>query len=678
MFFLWIRCGEKGKEYYLPRLQNWSGHLHISRDATGSKGLDLPVTLLNGHAQLELPDGFHWVEGSDGTLLEHLSRISMEGAGIHLDIYAASCTGGESDMRKFDMPNEPVTIGSREDNVIQYKEKPVSRKHAILARGSDGSCQFTDCSSYGSYVNGRMISKTSCRLSFGDRIFILPSLVLVYLGNGFAVNHSQDAVFAPVLTPLTVPDAPWAQEETVCVEYHRAPRHVQQPNEDQIEIDPPIEKERNREMPVWLAVGPSMTMVLPMLVSSLVSGRSPLSSIAMIGTASALAVMWGSFNRKYQKKQSDLNEENRQKICRQYYAEIEERIQAETERERNRLLHNFLSVSECAALPAGNSHRLWERMPSHEDFLHLRLGLGERELPVKLAVRPPKITLTDDPLRNEAQRLYDRYSVMSDVPVLVPLTQIPVLGILGERMIPWLMQSLVLQAAANHSYHDVRIAVLHGEQDAQEWEFAKWLPHAYASDDRTMRMVASNPDAVQEVLSYIDSVLSMRAELRRSEQQEEQQEETAAPVIPWYLIFCTDPSILEEHPIMRYLAAADLGVTFILQTDTMERLPKECTAVIEAKEQLGAVYTMDGKMTGVRFESTTEEKLLAFSRSIAPVRIKEIVEDSAIPSLVTFLETYHARKVEEIDVRYFWNENHAWQSVKTQGRKPALCAGYLR
>ncbi|MBE5801788.1 MAG: type VII secretion protein EssC [Clostridiales bacterium] len=668
MFFLLIQCGDNGKQYYLPHVENWSGRLHIGRDVTGNESYDLSVTMLNGKASLELLEGFRWAENFDGNELKHLSRVVMEKPGVSLNIYVAKIDRKAVAMRKFVMPSHSLTIGSKGDNMIIFDEPPVSRSHASISRNRDGSAQFTDRSRNGSFVNGHFIKNTSCLLNYGDRVLILPSLVFIYLGDCFAVNHTDKATYHPSLKPVKperVQENRVGGMVSVWSEYHRAPRHVQQPNEEIIEIDPPIEKERKKDLPTWLAIGPSFTMVLPMLMSTLVSQRSMGSSLVMIGTSSALAVMWGTFNRKYQQKQGIQTEEERQRVCKQYYAEMEERILAETEREHKRLMYKYLSVGECTGLPFSREHRLWERLVSHDDFLQLRLGLGEQELPVKLSVKPPKISLTDDPLRHEAKRLYDQYSVMSNVPITISMRENSIIGILGKRSNPWLMQSLVVQAAANHSYHDVRIAILYNDEDVSQWAFAKWLPHVFASDDRSMRMAVSDPNAIRDVLAHIDSVLTMRADMQRDTANEEEGEGNKGSILPWYLVFCTDPELMEDHPIMRYLTASNLGVTFVMQTDTMEQLPKECFAVVEAKERLGAVYTMEGKMTGVRFEATTEDRLHAFSRSIAPVRIKEVVENSAIPSIVTFLETYQARKVEDIDVRYFWNENHAWQSIRT-------------
>ncbi len=662
MFFLWVRSGNNGKSYYLPEVMNWSGHLHVGSELTGSSSVALPVTALNGVFSIELPEGFNWLDGYHGNKLEHCQLVSLGNGAMKLDIHVAQCKKSDNAMRKYVLPRFPITIGSKEGNAIQYQEPSVSRTHGALAPQGNGSWQYTDHSKFGTFVNGRLLLNASKTLQYGDRITILPSLSILFLGNCIAVNHIDSLVVVPEISKLVQPAiAAPNVDNSVWKEYHRAPRHIQQPNEETIEIDPPIEKEKKKELPTWLAVGPSLTMVMPMLMSSLLMQRSMGSSLVMIGTSSALAVMWSLFNRRYQKQQSEATEAHRQIICRQYYAEMEERIQAETDRERKRLLYNYLSPSECTGLPSASNHRLWERLSTHNDFLHIRLGLGERSLPTTLSIKPDKISLTDDPLRHEAKRLHDQYSIMNNVPIVLSLKENTIIGILGDKTMPWLMQSMVLQAAANHSYHDVRIAVIHGEKEEKLWQYTKWLPHVYASDDRSLRMSVCHTSAIQEVLSHIDNVLSVRADMK--ENREEDSEETP---LPWYIVFCTDPDYLEDQSIMRYLTASDLGITFVLQAPTMERLPKECTTVIEATGQLGAVYTPDGKMTGVHFEVATEKQLESFSHTIAPVRIKEVSEDSAIPSLVTFLETYQARSINDIDIRYFWNENHAWQSVKSR------------
>ena len=669
MFFLWIRGANYGKGYFLPYANSWSGHIDVDRRVVGKNiEVRLPVVALDGVYRLKLPVGFCWENSSDceSQELRHCCRYTLIGQEIRLDIHVAVVQKKDTALRKFLFPNQVVTIGSRPDNLICYEEILVSRNHSTISRRVDGVYQYVDRSKNGSFVNGQYCSNCSIPLRMGDTIVILPALHIVFLGNCFAISHADHARFAPELVPCVDNDQEREidarESPSVIHDYHRSPRHMQREIRQELEIDPPIEKEKRKELPTWLTIGPSITMVLPMLVSGIMMGSGNLGArVAMVGTSSMLAVMWGMLNRKYQKHQSEVNEETRQRICHQYYSEIEEKLVAATERERKRLLYSYPSVEECSAIASVFEPRLWERMPQHDDFLTMRLGLGERALPVDMNIKQLRITLTDDPLRHEPQRLFDQYNMMHDVPVLFNLSEHQIVGVLGRRTNPWMMQSLLIQAAANHSYHDVKIAVLHGEEDADQWTFAKWLPHVFTADDRLMRMVASEEVAVQKVLGHIDDVLSMRADALAGREKDEH---GSTRPLPWYLIFCTDPRILENQSIVRFFTNSGLGFTLILQTSTMEFLPKECRAIIDAKDRLGAVYSTDGRMTGVQFESTTSDKLSGFAKSLASVRIKEVTENSAIPSLVTFLETYNVRRVEDLDLLYYWNENHAYQSIK--------------
>lgn len=672
MYYLWLLYEGKGKGYYLPDCVSRSEHYRTLTDAQAAIGVQ--ATANQGVWKIEASEGFIWDDGAERSRpVEDCRWFAMHGEGKKLSVFTASCRREDTAFRKVCFPrSNRLTIGGLPENTIQYSAPTVSRNHSEIVLQENGVYRYVDHSSFGSYVNGCLCFNSSHDLAYGDVITILPSLQIVCLGKFLAINNTSRVRLTMELNPIAEGDVVAehsGEEAQVTVQYHRAPRHMQQPNTEAVEIEPPLEKDKQKVMPTWLTIGPSITMVLPMLVSALVAQRSVLTSIAMMGTSSALAVMWGTFNRRYQNEQRAQNEEERQKVCKQYYAEMDEMLSAETERERKRLLYNNLSVEECLNLPAdSNNYRLWERMPSHDDFLSVRLGLGEKEFPMPLNIGKLKISLVDDPLRREPQRLYDIYHIMHDVPMLLNIAQYQIIGVLGNKAVPWLLQSMVVQIAAMHSYHDVRIAIIHDETDAAQWHFAKWLPHVFASDDRTLRMVVSEENAVAEVFSHIDSVLAVRAD-QKTEWQDaapaEPENSIGVGCIPWYIVICTDPKLLEGSALVRYLTSPGLGFTIILQTPAMELLPKECRIIIESKDQLGSVYHTDGRLEGVRFERMQEAALEKFAKSIAPFRIKEIVESSEIPSLVTFLETYNVRSVEELDLRRFWSENHAYQSVKT-------------
>ena len=70
-------------------------------------------------------------------------------------------------------------------------------------------------------------------------------------------------------------------------------------------------------------------------------------------------------------------------------------------------------------------------MPTHPDFLCVRVGTGDVDLPCEITVPKQKLSIIDDPLRQEPDRLKATYSVMIDAPVTLPLRNEAVIGVLG-------------------------------------------------------------------------------------------------------------------------------------------------------------------------------------------------------------------------------------------------------
>lgn len=669
MLFFWVLSERSGKGYYLPDQVSWSERIDISSGIlSGSEKVLLRVTAEEGQWRAALPEGFLWSDGTaEPQKVNNGDILKLTNGKNQLSLIVTELKRENLLMKKLRWPGTDVTVGKNDDSTIAYKKKLVSHKHGVFST-SGGTVSYTDQSNNGTWVNNRLVSGQRVTLSPGDHVFIAPALHMVVFPEFLAISQADDLKIDELLLPFriqTLPPPENAGQLSVWREYHRAPRQIQHPDGEPISIDNPIEKQRDRKVPTWLAVGPSLTMVMPMLVSSVVMGRSMGASLVMIGTSSLLSFMWSMLNRRYTEKDAAISEENRQTICKQYYAEIEETLAACTEREMKRLSMNYLSAQECAMLPKAAGHRMWEKQPVHPDFLHIRIGLGEKELPNSISIPKAKIELVDDPLRHEPQRLKDSYSMMKNAPIVIDAKEHAIIGVLGSKRSPWLLQSMVVQIAAMHSYHDVRIVVLHDEEDEAQWQFAHYLPHVYTTDDRTMRMAVSGASAAHEVLFYLDNILTIRSDtLGESTNGNADAAADVRSQIPWYIVFVTDPRLLEGEPITRFLGVKGLGLTLVMQASQTEELPKECGLIVEAFSAMGTIFQENGDMTGVKFETADAQHIQQFAKDIASFRIKEIMGSNSIPSLVTFLETYNARRVEDIDIRHNWNENHAWKNIR--------------
>lgn len=672
MLYAWLYYENRIKDYHLRDAEKWTDRIAVwQSESNWDRDYFIPIYSVDGKRFISPPEPFRWTDASSPTgelPIENGARYSMRNGAFQLGIVFTECEKTDGSFKKFHLPaGGSVTIGRGEDCMLRVRPelRTISKQQGVFTKQADGVCTYTDNSKNGSHLNSIQLAAIATRLRFGDVVTLSSGIKIIYLGDMLAVNHMSS--FASIgLTPVEPPTEKPREERgelpSVLIQFHRSPRFLRKPNTDPVHIDPPLEKQQQNNQPLWLTLGPSTTMVLPMLMGAAFSGGGFMrSGLTMVGTASALAVFWGLMNSSYRKKQTADVENKRIGKYSLYIREMDEYLKGLNEREYKRLLEVCPGVEECARFPQNSRFRLWERTPKHADFMAVRVGLGSVPLPNELSFDDVKLSMVDDPLRNEPLRLANAYGSIANAPVTIDFRREPVVGVLGSELAVALAQSILLQLAALHSYHDVRIAVLSDEGSYSRWDWTRWLPHVFSSEDRELRMVASDPNAVQEVITHLDEVLAMRADSVR----EGAEEKDAELPLPHYVIFCTDPKILDNKPIMRHLLTRPWGMTLVLLTPSMEMLPKECRVVLDANTASGAVYTSDGDARRMDFEYPNLELLRQFSHMLAPLRVKDSSESAAIPTMVSFLDIYGVRDVEHLDVWRFWSRNRAYDGLRS-------------
>ncbi|MGW1886858.1 FtsK/SpoIIIE domain-containing protein [Streptomyces sp. NPDC001970] len=134
------------------------------------------------------------------------------------------------------------------------------------------------------------------------------------------------------------------------------------------------------------------------------------------------------------------------------------RLLRQEAQQRNR---DFPTAARLLGDLRGEGTQLWSRRPEDDDYLELRLGVGE----------------VPSQIEGIAELEYDH--TLDEVPVTVNLRQVGVLGVAGRDDVPRRLAAwLVSQAALLHSPVDVAVRVMTGHVGRKTWEFARWLPAA--------------------------------------------------------------------------------------------------------------------------------------------------------------------------------------------------------
>ncbi len=145
----------------------------------------------------------------------------------------------------------------------------------------------------------------------------------------------------------------------------------------------------------------------------------------------------------------------------------------------------YPDVAELRRWPGGSS-RMWERRPTHPDFMQLVAGYGRARW------HPPMSDAAGE-VPAEFRALVAMRAVLPPTVVPIDLRPGQVAGIAGSRQAGLdMVRGLLCQAAILHGPADMQIAVV--TDHPADWDWAKWLPHTIADAASGRRLLASAPE----------------------------------------------------------------------------------------------------------------------------------------------------------------------------------------
>lgn len=667
------------KEFVLPAVQNTTTALSIRRDVFG---LPQEVDLI-----LENDDGV-WSFSSENTIQLSCEGESVAEKPLQDGKYISCSMQGRnvlaimvsiSDQRfccydKYTLTGQSIIIGTDAKCGLQYSfssqnHQYISGTHAVISSHKNG---FTllDKSRNGVFVNDIRV-QGEIQLQFGDRIDIW-GLSIVALGQLIAVRPHENLRVDPRQLVLSEEeDAPAPTEPAVKLDYHRSPRSGGHLIEESVSIEAPPAPQQLAEQPLFMVIGPALTMALPMLVGSgmAVIGAGSNSAFMYTGIITALlsaaiGAMWAVINLRYSRKQSKKAEAHRFTAYSDYLVRMTETIRNYYEHNTAVLRQTYPPAAQC--ITQGSDH-LWERNINHADFLRYRLGLGDQPFQVEIKVPSERFDLIEDSLKTKPSMIHENFKTLHDVPVCIDLREERIVGLVGgpdRAGAREIMYTLAAQVAAQNCYTDVKLAFSYREDqgdDIRNWAFCRWLPHVW-SEGKKVRYVASNKSEASDMFYELMSVLRMRGEQDRSNPN-------AAPLKPWYILMIEDIAVLENEPIAKYLLDAkhDYGITTLLLADRAEDLPNACECVISNSSGSFVMYhTRESQEDAGRIKPdlVSRETLERFARSLADIEVNEIEIGGEIPNAVTFFDMYGIERLDELHVGERWKRNRTYENMR--------------
>ena len=574
-------------------------------------------------------------------------------------------------------PQSQITIGRHENCVIQYTNKYVSNKHAVISY-MNGVWKISDESSTnGTYVDGLRVKEKT--LKVGDVIFIMGMKIIIGY-NTIAINNPDHQVHLDesILYRFKMQEIKKTEEDDLDGDddfseehryFYRSPRFKRDVRLKKIKIDSPPSPQNLEQIPLALMLGPSLTMGMvsiataSLTVNNIVNGTasvaSSMTTLLMSLSMMLSSILWPILTKRHERKTKAKNEAKRQQKYTDYLLEVRNDIAKEAMLQTEILNENSISLESCMERILSQKRDLWERSLGHNDFLSLRLGYGELPLQAEIVYPEKRFTMLDDNLQNDLYKLAEEPKRLKNVPIALDLMSDYISGIIGKRSdVLHLVQNMLVQLVALHSYDEVKLFFLIDANELAVWEYVKWLPHVW-QDDKSMRFIATDLNETKELSVFLErEVLSREADKKE-----------LSEYAPHYVIIAASKTLSDKAEIMTQLLKQkkNLGFSLITLFDELKNLPKECTRVVDLTANQAEIYDkndISGDKINFIMEQYKIDDVMKLSTALANIYLDLSSQRYALPNMLTFLEMYHVGKTEHLNPLMRWRENDPTKSLQ--------------
>ncbi|WP_112272033.1 FtsK/SpoIIIE domain-containing protein [Lentzea terrae] len=501
-------------------------------------------------------------------------------------------------------PAGDVRIGRDQDAELVLADAEVSREHAKVGMTPDGSVI--------------RLSDTGSRNGIRWRGWRLTDVTEFECGDVAGMGESVVG-----LRPAVLADADVAAGENGTRLFNRPPRIDVPGKVADVLVPVPPEKPTGMRFP-WI------TVLLPLLVGGVLYLVLPNAGyfllIMLLSPVMAVANVISdrrSGRKEYRARKKDYD---------QAKAALDDELTAAAIAEERRQRDQHPDPSWLVAVACAPSARLWERRHGDQDFLRLRLGLHDRPA----SVRPRFDPRQPQPTSGAAE--LPEPPPVHDVPATVKLRDAGVLGVAGPRdRVLAASRAILAQAAVLHAPKDLALLLITGHDEADDWEWASWLPHTRPpAGFECRRLLATDAAQARARLTELRELIEHRAEQQRGLlRQGRPQERDVLIVVDGACRMRGLPGlaqVLAEGP--------SAGVHALCLDDDEMALPDECRATLVINGSRGRLCRQDlAPVDDLLVDGLDEVHARRMARALAPIAtLGAAAEDGSLPDRVRYTD----------------------------------------
>ncbi len=584
----------------------------------------------------------------------------------------------EENYKYYRILNNELTIGSNENNsiIVKTSENIKAKIHIY-----ENKFEFENLNqNIPSFINNNKVVKEN--IKYGDVLFI-NGIKIVFLKGILMINNPNNIVHINpnilkegIINPrekmeIVEDESPDSHNPNLYNKedyFYRSPRFRSIIERANITIDEPPAKNEQKELPAILAIGPMITMGLTSLVTAssaitnvVVNNRSifqALPTLAIALASFATMLIWPSITRKYNKKEKEKEEQRRQKKYKEYLETKKAEIDKTIKEQSNILKENYTSLEECQNIVLNKKTNLWERGNDQDDFLTVRLGIGNKEIEADIKYPEEKFTMNEDNLKVMIEEIVNSRKELENVPIMMSLTDKYITAIISSGDLrKKFIEGLILQLITFQNYDFLKLVIITNKDNEKNWKKIRNIPYCF-NNDKNERYFASTVDEAKE--------LSLNLE-KEFQNRKSNEKITYHNIKPYYLIITDNYDEIRDIDIIKDILKQEKNIGFgiIMLSNTIAGLPSECKNFISIGIKTSGMFESEissdkQKEFVADFYEGNIEKCYDMVSNI-PIELE--TKEGELPSTLSFLEMYGIGKVEQLNILARWQMNNIVQTM---------------
>lgn len=376
----------------------------------------------------------------------------------------------------------------------------------------------------------------------------------------------------------------------------------------------------------------------------------------------ASIIMWPLLTRAYSEKTKKRRTKEIIKKYQKYLEQKKQELEVERGQQKDIILENLISVEDCIKIIQNKSINLWDKRIDQNDFLVVRIGIGNDLLDVKIEYPEEGFTIEEDELRKQADKIVENYKYIENIPISYSFYDNKITAIMGApaKTLPFI-SNIILQLITFYSYEDLKLVVFTSHENEPEWQYIKYLNHNF-NNERNFRFFAKDNETIKEVSEYLNIELNNRLSKTNN---------NSLLFKPHYFIIIDDYEKVKRQEFIKNLTETDTNVGFnlVILEERLSKLPSRCNNFITLGQSSSGVlknsYERQEQITFID-EINPDINMMNISKILAniPIEFEEGVKN--LPDSISFMEMEKVGKVEQLNILNRWNTNDSTVSLKAE------------